>query len=299
MIIINNYFLSLQVKLIEESAFAPIVTDLSMTVTAVDDSFPGGVIGRVKAYDKDAYDNLEFTVVSDNANYFEIDHLDGTVKAVQSLDPGEYHINVSVSDGKFVTFTDVVLIVEGITDNMKENAVVVRFQHLMPEEFIGEHLRTFISVLKEELSVRPSDIKVISVQPASDTVITPSKRKRSTDADLDVLVAVHKSQDKYYRGNGLRRKLLQATEPMETQMGTKVMRIFNDVCTKDSCLEGTCETVIHFDSGSILTIITDEDSHVSASHTLGFQCNCRPGFGGKKLSLSVGVSHVTINCLVG
>lgn len=90
---------------------------------------------------------------------------------------------------------------------------------MLPEEFIGNHLPTFISLLKSDLAVRPRDIKVLGVQPASDTVITPSKRKRSTDSDLDVLLAVHKAQEKYYRGNALRRKLLQATETIENRSG--------------------------------------------------------------------------------
>ena len=68
------------------------------------------------------------------------------LQAIQSLDAGDYKINVSVSDGKFRTFADVRLHVWSITDNMAENAVVIRFKGMPAEEFMSAHKRKLLKV---------------------------------------------------------------------------------------------------------------------------------------------------------
>ncbi len=60
-------------------------------------------------------------------------------QAIQSLDAGDYRINVSVSDGKYLTYTDVRLHVWSITDDMAENAIIIRFEQLPADEFMAIH----------------------------------------------------------------------------------------------------------------------------------------------------------------
>lgn len=126
----------IMVKVIEESAFPPVVQPLEVKVTVYNDEYPGGVIGKVKARDPDVFDRLVYSIVSDNTHLFEIDALDGMIRATENLDAGEYRINVSVTDGKFFSFADVKLHILSISDDVAENAVVVRFQHMLPEEFV-------------------------------------------------------------------------------------------------------------------------------------------------------------------
>lgn len=108
------------VNIIEESQYPPALFPLEIGIISYMDDFPGAVVGRIKASDQDPYDRLSYEIVSLNSpsslssstlilneaqNLFEIDHSDGTIIALQGLDIGAYSLNVSVSDGKFTSFT--------------------------------------------------------------------------------------------------------------------------------------------------------------------------------------------------
>ena len=66
-------------KVIEESAFPPVVLPLHVNIAVYDDEFPGGMIGKVAAEDPDQYDHLTYTVVS-NEMLFDVHQWDGTIK---------------------------------------------------------------------------------------------------------------------------------------------------------------------------------------------------------------------------
>ena len=65
---------------------------------------------------------------------------------VQDLDAGQYRINVSVTDGKFVSHGMVDLNIQGIDYDMASNAVVVQLQAITPAEFYKAHKKQFIQV---------------------------------------------------------------------------------------------------------------------------------------------------------
>ncbi len=273
------------IKIIEESAFPPIITPLEIHVNAYNDEFPIAVIGRVKAIDRDQYDKLSYSIVSDNSYLFDIHSIDGTIRTTQLLDAGDYHINVSVSDGKFFSFTDVKLDIMNINDDMVENSVVIRFQHMLPEEFLSVHREEFLQVIRAELGVRTKDIFILSIQPASGTIVHASRKKRSTDSDLDILVAIRKTQDTYFRGNPLRRRIKQMVPRLEAVMGVNVVEVFNDICTKDTCdKKGQCKTEINFSNENVFSILTDSESYASPMYSHTHRCKCKSGFGGKSHS---------------
>ena len=58
---------------------------------------------------------------------FEIDRAKGTVVALQGLDVGTYVLNVSVSDGKFVSFGEAKVNVRLVSEDVLDNAVIIRF----------------------------------------------------------------------------------------------------------------------------------------------------------------------------
>lgn len=152
----------LSVLIVERSSSPPIITPLSTTVTVSgDDVFPGGIIGRVRAFDNDVADQLVFAIVRDeDRQLFDIDAVDGTLRAVQVLDVGDYIVNVSVTDGQFTRYADIELSVEGVSEDATESAVVVRLDRLTPEEFVNHHMTSFVLALQSELHVRHSAIKV-------------------------------------------------------------------------------------------------------------------------------------------
>ena len=156
--------IDIAVFIVERSSSPPVVTPLSTTVTVTgDDVFPGGVIGRVRAFDNDPADRLVFAIVRDeDRRLFDIDAVDGTVRVVQGLDVGDYIVNISVTDGQFTRYADVKLSVEGVSDDATDSAVVVRLDSLTPEEFVNHHMDSFILALQSELHVRNTAIKVSS-----------------------------------------------------------------------------------------------------------------------------------------
>jgi len=114
-----------------------------------------------KATDRDPFDQLQFSIVdTETGRLFAVDPLDGTVRATQSLDTGEYSVNVSVTDGRHVRYAEVRLTVEGVGADAADSAVVVRLENILPEEFVASHLRRFLLALRSELAVREKDIKV-------------------------------------------------------------------------------------------------------------------------------------------
>ena len=68
------------------------------------------------ASDLDPYDRLSYGIVpassrdpQKQSHLFEIDRNKGSVIALQGLDAGAYSLNVSVTDDKFTTFSQVIL----------------------------------------------------------------------------------------------------------------------------------------------------------------------------------------------
>ena len=122
-----------KVQIVEESRHPPVMAPLDVTVNSYLDDFPGAVIGRVTATDLDPYDVLTYSLLDaphsfgPSTDLFEIDRAKGTVVALQGLDVGTYVLNVSVSDGKFVSFGEAKVNVRLVSEQLLGNAVIVRF----------------------------------------------------------------------------------------------------------------------------------------------------------------------------
>ena len=268
------------VHIIEESAFPPIIKPLIVTVTAFNDYFGGGVIGSVSAIDPDPYDELIYTISPEDSYLFDVDPLSGMVLVKESLDSGVYNISLTVTDGQFIVPGNVLLTVENIDSSMAENAVIIRLKGITPKEFMLERKDDFVLATASILSVYPTDIMILSVQSASDEVTEP-RVKRATSPDLDILLAVLKGKESFMRGNPLRRRLSNKLDALVTG-GVRVLKIFNDVCHRDLCGDGVCETQIVFTPGTKATPIqTDGYSYLPIPFSLSYHCRCPPGKGGK------------------
>ena len=76
----------------------------------------------------------------------------------------------------------------------------------------------------------------------------------------------------------------------------QVVRVFNDVCEKDTCEDKACETAVRF--MTIFTIITDDQSYVTARHELEPECKCR--YGGRTMTrdcILLGRPCTPLHCL--
>jgi len=114
-------------------------------------------------------------------------------------------------------------------------------------------------------------------------------RRRRSDAEsslqqVDVLLAVQRTDSKYYRGNALKRRIESVARAVEQQADVHIVRVFNNVCNKESCLNDNdalvgvdCVTVVSLDGETPITIVTNSESFVSVKHQLTRKCVCRQG----------------------
>ena len=150
------------VEVVEESAFAPVVTPLEISVSAFGDIYPGGIFGQVHATDRDAYDTLTYTLTPDTDMFlFGINETSGVLKALEPLDDGDYDLVVVVSDGKYRSPGSVQLHVSAITDAMARDAVAVRFLALSPENFVDTVMKSFSYILQREFGIQPKAVMIL------------------------------------------------------------------------------------------------------------------------------------------
>ncbi|KAG8186896.1 hypothetical protein JTE90_023783 [Oedothorax gibbosus] len=269
---------------IEESRYPPVVTPLDVSVSSYLDEFPGGVMGRVHAVDQDPYDKLLFDILSPHQNLFTIDREDGTINALPGLDVGSYELNVSISDGKFTTYTSVSIDVNMITKESVANSVALRLDDVTPEDFLLTYKKDFLRGLRNVLNVRMKDVEIISLQP---TLQDKKRKQRATVQDLDIVFAVHAGANGFYPADTIRSKLKEKTGMLESSVGLKVVKIMEDRCTKDRCVNGECVDRIVLDKAFAISITTDAMSYVCPQHHRKLECACEPGFGGPQCELAV------------
>ncbi|XP_051157574.1 fat-like cadherin-related tumor suppressor homolog [Leptopilina boulardi] len=286
------------VKIIEESQYPPIVTPLEIVINSYLDEYPGGVIGRVHASDKDQYDTLLYSLApsspNPNIDLFQIDKLDGTLVALPRLDVGEYRLNVTVTDSKFLSYTIVKVSVELINEKMLINSVIIRFREVSPEDFVLSHRKGFLRTVRNALNCRLKDVVIISVQSSTDEANLIKSRalrnstrfKRQIHNDLDLLFAVRKTNG-FYSSEVVREALNQHVEELEESTKLVVEEIVRFKCTKGYCLYGDCEDSIVLDPMQIAAISTDVTSFVSPKHRHKMDCNCKEGYAGSHCEVVV------------
>ncbi|XP_046748553.1 fat-like cadherin-related tumor suppressor homolog isoform X2 [Diprion similis] len=286
------------IKVIEESQYPPIITPLVVTINSYMDEYPGGTIGRIHATDQDPYDTLTFSLIpsspNPNTDLFQIDSVDGTLVALPRLDVGEYKVNVSVTDGKFHSYSIVNVNVELVSEKMLENSVIVRFREVSPEDFILSHRKGFIRTVRNAMNCRLKEVIIISVQPSTDeaNVIKSRATRQAVHNDLDVLFAVRKAQTmlgavSFYSSESIREALNQRIEELEESTKLVVEEIVRYKCNKGYCVYGECYDKINLDPSQLLPVATDVTSFVSPRHKHRMECNCKEGYAGSHCEVVV------------
>lgn len=187
--LLSTAFIS--VLIIEESVYPPAILPLDVFVSTAGDEYPGGVLGKIHATDQDIYDTLTYSLAPSSSSpadgsgaLFSVSASDGKVIALRPLDVGHYHLNVTVTDGRFTTAADVTVHVRQAARQALDNSIAVRFANIAPEEFIGDYWRNFQRALRNIAGVRRSEVQLVSLQP-------------SEQGDLDVLLALERSGSPY------------------------------------------------------------------------------------------------------
>uniref|UniRef100_A0A182YNX1 Uncharacterized protein n=1 Tax=Anopheles stephensi TaxID=30069 RepID=A0A182YNX1_ANOST len=301
------------VKVIEESQYPPVITPLDISINSFMDEYPGGVIGKVYATDQDQYDTLTYGlaptigVLYSPTNLFNISKNDGVIYAYPRLDVGDYRVNVTVTDGKFASFTIVKVSVELINEEMLANSIVIRFLKVSPEAFVLSHRKGFIRSVRNAIGCKIKDIIIISVQPSNDDDLNliqhrvrrelanvthlpeyGPREKRNANRDLDVLFTVRKSQTGgFYAAHEIRRVIDENLEEIEDATKLQIDEVVKSKCLPNFCIHGECEDKIVLDAKLIHPVSTDVTSFVSARHAHRMECACREGYGGDKCQHAV------------
>ncbi|XP_055629292.1 fat-like cadherin-related tumor suppressor homolog isoform X4 [Toxorhynchites rutilus septentrionalis] len=299
------------VKVIEESQYPPVITPLDISINSFLDEYPGGVIGKVFATDQDQYDTLTFGLAPTAGvlyapnNLFNISRNDGVLYAFPRLDVGDYRVNITVSDGKFASYTIVKVAVELVTDDMLANAIVIRFTKVSPESFILSHRKGFIRSVRNSIGCKIKDIMIISVQKSNDDINMIHHRLRRDASglqnvtrhsehqyqrfgraaalnDLDVLFTVRKGQSGFYSAYEIRKAIDDNLEEIEDATKLQIDEVVKSKCLPNYCIHGECEDRLVLDPKIVNPISTDVTSFVSARHIHRMECNCKEGYGGDK-----------------
>lgn len=281
------------IRVIEESQYPPVVTPLEVVVNSYLDEFPGGIIGRVFASDRDAYDTLTYAIAPiDGASYpptdlFEIDPTDGTLKAAPRLDVGDYRLNVTVDDGKFLGFAIVRVTVILVSDEMLAQAIVVRFREVTDRDFVLSHRKGFVRAIGEATDCEPSDVIIVSVQPSgepsdaeqAEQAAQAARARRQVAQDLDVACAVRVAGG-FLPADALRRRLHAHLERLEERSRLVVEELLRAAC--GGCVHGTCAERVQLREAAARAVSTEVFCLVAPPHRLRGECACAPGYGGER-----------------
>lgn len=76
------------VRVIGDSLFKPVAFPLEINIVMAADVFPGGIIGKIYATDRDENDVLSFSQRPQTKSLFKINRQDGKIVALNGLEPG-------------------------------------------------------------------------------------------------------------------------------------------------------------------------------------------------------------------
>ena len=162
---------------IEGVTHPPVVDPLTVYLKLYSSQFNGGVIGSVKATDIDG-DRLRYSIVAPRSGSpFTITN-SGEISATSNVPSQIYHLNVSVSDGKYFTYAPVEIVVSDITEDILRHSLTLRLSDLSPGTFVERNLAKCRDYLGFLLNVPAVNVHIWSLQ--------------SSDASLDVVFAVMK-----------------------------------------------------------------------------------------------------------
>ncbi|XP_019361654.1 PREDICTED: protocadherin Fat 2 isoform X1 [Gavialis gangeticus] len=258
----SSTFINIQVM--EQSRFAPSVLPLEIFITTSEKTFRGGVLGKIHATDRDPHDTLAYTLVAvaPQEGRFSVGATDGKIIAGEGLPHGHYVLNVTVSDGTFTTTTGVHVHVWCFSQEALDRAVVLRFHHLSPEEFVGDHWRNLQRFLGNVLAMQRQHIHLASLQPTG-----------AADG-VDLLLAIGEPHSTSYEPHILAKKISQSAGEMDQLVGLQMKKTIHVPCHGSDCTRRVCKETIQLDPGLMSTYSTARLSVLTPRHSLEQVCSC-------------------------
>lgn len=258
----------LTVLAVGPSRFPPELQPLSVSVRSFLDDFPGALVGRVRATDRDPHDRVRLSLLpGPHAPLFVLDAESGALRALPGLDAGHYALNVSAWDGGTAPVHGAVSVhVVAISEEALAGAAALRLGPTSPARFLGTHRRALLRALRTALGVRLRDLLLVSVQPAEE------------EEELEALVSV--------AGLPAATVSQRLGAQLEAEGGLRV-RPLGDRCGSLRCVHGQCHHRLLLDPSDPVLLATEELTFVSPRHSRHAACLCTPGFGGEACESAV------------
>lgn len=258
----SSTFISIQV--IDQSRHSPTVLPLEIFITSSEASFHGSVLGKLHATDQDPHDTLMYRLAEDEIKkgLFSVGITDGKVIALEHLHQGHYFFNVTVSDGTFSSTAPVHIYVWCFSDEALQQALVLRFKKLSPEDFIGDHWRSFQRFLGNLLTKDRQQIQMASLQ------------KDEESSSLDLVLVTGTSSNSYGSPKILSGKIIAARRELDQTVGLHIDNIFYLPCHGAQCKSRTCHEVIRLDQSVLSSYSTARLSVITPQYRLQQVCTC-------------------------
>ncbi|XP_030622122.1 protocadherin Fat 2 [Chanos chanos] len=251
-----------KINVTEQSKYPPTVAPLEVFITTTGQILSQRVIGKLHASDQDLHDVLSYTLVSELpvGGFFSVDSADGKLVAEESLEPGLYSLNVSVSDGKFTVTTGVKVHVWAADRLALDHGFTIKLDGLSAEEFVGDHWRSLQRSLSSELGFPRQELRIASLQ------------QDSASPALEVLL-VRRLQDGSAESVPSQR-LAKAISNTEQSLGLNVQRILYDGCVGTECPPLGCRNSVLMDHERVNHFATARTNFITPQHKWESACSC-------------------------
>lgn len=161
----------LKVYVKQQSRHPPVVKPYVIFINILNGEFNAGKLGQVQATDKDPGDMLRYALVESNNGVFKSNQINvnpttGELSTQSSLLPGLHRFNISVTDGKYVSYAPVTIDVTDIDQEALDNSVTVKLSGVSSDEYIKSYMARVHNVFAQILDVPATYVRVLSVQAA-------------------------------------------------------------------------------------------------------------------------------------
>uniref|UniRef100_A0A9J7XUG0 FAT atypical cadherin 2 n=1 Tax=Cyprinus carpio carpio TaxID=630221 RepID=A0A9J7XUG0_CYPCA len=251
-----------KINITEQSRYPPTVTPLEVFITTAGGVFSKRVIGKLHATDQDPQDVLSYKLVSDGPDQglFSVDAVDGKIVVEKNLDPGLYHLNVSVSDGKFSIWTGVKVHVWAPAQHDLDQGFTLQLAGLSAEEFVSDHWRGLQRSLGLELNIPRQDLCIASLQQQPNSI------------NMEVLL-VRRAQDGSVQPVSTQR-LTGVLSTVEDTLGLNILRLKHDGCVGAGCPPRGCRNAVVMRQGRMSNYATTRANFITPQHRWESVCSC-------------------------
>ncbi|XP_064589329.1 cadherin EGF LAG seven-pass G-type receptor 2 isoform X4 [Zonotrichia leucophrys gambelii] len=243
-------------------------------------SFPGGVIGRIPAYDPDVSDHLTYAFEQGNdLSLVLLDPHSGDLRLSPALDnnrPLEAVMRVSVSDGVYSATAQCTLRVTVITDEMLSNSITLRLADMSQERFLSPLLSRFLEGVAAVLGTPRHRVVLFNIQ--ADTDVGSA---RILNVSLSALLpAAVPGASRFFSSEELQERLYLNRSLLAATTAQRVLPFDDNVCLREPCENYMrCVSVLQFDSSAPF-LASDTILFRPIHPVTGLRCRCPPGFTG-------------------